>query len=110
MKRILIIFFLLPLITQSQNLISNGSFEDTVSCPLNYGQIEKSLNWINPTLTTTDYYHLCSVNCNYDNNNGYQLPRTGVAYAGCILGGLNSNSREYMETAIDSPLIAGECY
>ena len=110
MKYLIFVILLLPIHLKSQNLIPNGSFEDTTACPYLCNQLEKAVGWYNPTLATPDLFHSCNYNCNYGTANGFQMPRTGIAYGGYVTGNPFSNGREYVETIISTPLIAGECY
>lgn len=109
MKKFIILLILYPLFINSQNLINNSSFEDTTSCPTSCNQFYRAVNWYNPSLATPDLIHSCSITCDFDAN-GYQLPRTGDAYAGIATGNPSSNFREYIEASFISPLVAGNCY
>lgn len=109
MKNCLLLFLFIPLFGTSQNLISNGSFEDTVSCPPGFGYLESAVNWLDPiTSTSSDLIHDCAQVCNPVTYG--QAPRTGSAYAALIIYYDVNNMREYIEVPIDSPLISGECY
>jgi hypothetical protein len=110
-KRItFLLISLTPLITTGQNLISNGSFEDTIACPPGCALLENAVGWIDPvSISSSDLIHICSAICDYTFQ-GYQLPKTGLAHAGIIVSNVVSTGREYLEKAIDSSLIAGECY
>ena len=39
------------------NLVPNGSFEDTLSCPNNGGQIGLAKKWFDPNLLSSDLFH-----------------------------------------------------
>lgn len=95
-----------------QNFIPNGSFEDTVSCPLNQGQINKCTGWVNcgnPN-TTPDYYHTCSTVMNPMSNGVYQPPRTGDGYAAFYTRTNSQDYREYFGRALSQPLTVGTQY
>jgi hypothetical protein len=59
-----------------------------------------------------DYFNQCSTYCPGvcvpENEFGYQLARSGSGYAGVYL--FIGNYREYIETPLQSPLVAGTCY
>src|SRR5689334_18096350 len=106
----LIIWFHFPILVNSQNLLPNGSFEDTVSCPNSTGDIQESLYWIRATAGTSEYFHPCSGATGVpDNPYGNQLPQNGIAYAGLYLGSTNNN-REYIESPFTDTLTADSCY
>jgi hypothetical protein len=99
-----------------QNMVLNPSFETNTGCPSGLGQINLASNWFrmpshpgNP-----DYLHVCSTNANFSvptNFNGTQTPSTGNAYAGMVLYyGTLANFREYIETQLTSPMVAGQAY
>lgn len=73
-------------IQAQQNLVPNGSFEDTLSCPNGTSAISKCKNWYDPNLCSSDYFNICSpiyTDVSVPQNfAGYQYPRTGNAYAG----------------------------
>jgi hypothetical protein len=93
----------------AQNLVPNYSFEDTLHCPTTPSQINFVPPWFSPTTETPDYFNGCSSTSSVPANGGYQFARTGQAYAGFILFA-SSSYREYTETALTSPLIAGKQY
>ncbi|MDD2982366.1 MAG: T9SS type A sorting domain-containing protein [Crocinitomicaceae bacterium] len=112
------LFFVFSL-TAQQNLVPNGSFETYSQCPdpatvdpMPANMIELATGWGNPTGYTPDYFATC-VTSNYSipaNDYGSQNARTGNAYAGLITmyGGLDA--REYIQTQLTTPLIAGKQY
>ncbi len=98
----------------SQNLIANGSFETNDSCPDYFGEIHNALPWFQPLTigSSTDYFIPCAGDPDLFtplNFFGFQAPFNGLAYAGIETFGPN-NLREYLETPIAQPLIAGEKY
>jgi len=108
-------------IAYSQNLTPNPSFEDYVECPTGYSGIDFPMgtiavtDWYIPTAGSADYFHSCAGTASLvsvpANDFGYQYARTGEAYAGgytyvsCIPG-----YREYIQTRLLSPMIAGHKY
>jgi hypothetical protein len=118
MKKILLFTFYFLLITysKSQNLVPNPSFEQFTLCPNGAGQISKSYPWVNPTNADPDYYNQCSSNTASSlpiNYLGYQLARTGIAYAG--IGCYNSPAlsapfRDYLQVELSSPLSLNKDY
>ncbi len=109
MQNIKNIFFLVFTITflnsQGQhilgaNLVQNPSFEEYDTCPTGSGQLYLSKNWWG---VSTEYYNICynswelSIPLNY---NGFQYPRTGVAYTGFLLHyhSFNIENKVYIET------------
>jgi gliding motility-associated-like protein len=96
------------------NLVPNGSFEDTLSCPNNGGQIGLAKKWFDPNLLSSDLFHSCA-SINYCavpiNYFGYQQPYHGFAYAG-ITTFWNSQPdyREYVGVELEENLINGTTY
>ncbi len=98
LKRLLFcVFIVLPFSTLAQsvrNIVSNYSFEDTIQCPFNGGQVNFCKSWFNPVPSTSpDYFNVCSNSKNLtipsstsisvpNNRFGNQMPRTGNAYCG----------------------------
>jgi gliding motility-associated-like protein len=91
-----------------QNLVPNGSFEDTVNCPdrgTNY-YITASKDWLMPTNGSPDYYNACCRDFDPSshmylfqvpqNYMGYQAARTGNAYGG-YYAALRKDSNSYYE-------------
>lgn len=95
----------LPIKAQ-ENLVPNGSFEEHTGCIF----LDSDCNdWVS-FRDSPDYFHYCFSN-SYSNGAGFQLPRTGEAYAGFIgYDKNNSNAREYFGVALTSTLITGEKY
>ncbi|MBL7888093.1 MAG: gliding motility-associated C-terminal domain-containing protein [Bacteroidia bacterium] len=89
--------FFLSLEQKAQNFVPNWSFEDTIQCPNSPGQINFAQNWLNPTLSTPDYYNSCSVTMGVPINSDFQYANTGNAYAGIIVLQLGDFSIEYLE-------------
>jgi OOP family OmpA-OmpF porin len=125
-----IIFLILNSLVFGQNLVPNGSFEESNWCP-SYADgfyVEAAKYWSNPTLGTSDYFHSCSTD--YDtfqqrfmfsvpqNYVGDQDARTGNAYAGFSytqvddpqLPWLDQIYSEYMQVELIHELTAGKFY
>ena len=115
-KNIFLIFFLHNIYCFSQpNLVPNPSFEDTISCPNNTSQIYYANSWFaagHGNNSSTDYFNKCATvwYVSVPSNLGYQLPRTGNAYAGFYLTGPSANYREYAEIQLLDTLIIGKKY
>ena len=99
------------------NLVPNYSFEDTVHCPNNQGQLEYAQYWINPTGGTPDYFNACStaggVIAHVPNNGfGAQNAHTGVAYAGfyAFNKGFPNIYREYIQVHLTNSLVTNHKY
>jgi hypothetical protein len=98
-RLLLLICLLVPLLSEGQvNLVRNPSFEDTVHCPSDSGVFNVKY-WYNPTICgSPDYFYpTMNGNCStlsqignlwggagYQNNWGYQLPHSGIAYVGSV--------------------------
>jgi hypothetical protein len=108
--------------SNAQNLVPNGDFEQYIACPVNFGEIDSVLYWMNPMLSilvggnggTPDYFNQCNTTASLsvpDNALGFQQAHSGVGYAGIILWyGPVQNYREYIEVALLEPLHANKCY
>lgn len=91
---------------QAQNLVPNPSFEEHTGCIFLDSDCN---NWMS-FRDTPDYWHYCQSN-SYSNGAGFQIPRTGEAYAGFIgYDKNNPNTREYFGVPLASPLVIGEKY
>jgi gliding motility-associated-like protein len=102
-----------------QNLVPNGSFEDTVNCPSNYDELNKTMFWYKPTQGTPDLFNSCNTIPYFigtpSNGGGYQFPKDGRAYAGFAVNfdtsnGALLNYREYLQIKLISKLDAGKKY
>ena len=102
-----------------QNLVPNGSFEDTMNCPDNYDELNKTKYWYKPTQGTPDLFHSCNsmpyfIGVPY-NGAGYQNAKDGSAYAGIGMNFDTSNPallnfREYLQIKLDNKLEFGKKY
>jgi len=99
-----------------QNLVGNGSFEDTIECPNGPNEIQYSAGWSSYRITP-DYFNSCANGYNYglggvpDNAWGSQEAYNGNAYA--ALGTYNTtqpNSREFIGRELSQLLTIGTKY
>ncbi|MEQ1732633.1 MAG: gliding motility-associated C-terminal domain-containing protein [Bacteroidia bacterium] len=110
----------------AQNLVLNPSFENYINCPGSNSGAEyvqtNVLNWQN-TLSNLYYFNACAPsNTDYsapENGYGFQIPKTGNAYASLIghhhrdLWGnysLIPNIRSYLQGGFSSTLIKDSIY
>jgi hypothetical protein len=96
------------------NLVPNPSFESNTGIPTGYSQINLAVSWSTPTNGSPDYFHaLAALSSGMGvplNDFGYQTPHgAGQAYAGFNALPVNFY-REYVETPLSSPLLAGQSY
>jgi hypothetical protein len=98
--------------------VPNWSFEDTLSCPDNLGQVDKAIGWSSYRVSP-DYFNACAdtispwggsvtVPKNYFD---FQYPKSGNAYVGLYtlsLGG--GNVREMIGIQLSQPLTIGQEY
>lgn len=135
MNKIFKYFFLLFFITLccetkgQTNLVYNGDFELYSSCPAEYSnpsqanyEISKCTGWNAPTIGTSDYFNVCSnlllpfgYNVGIPKNNfGYQNAYNGNGYSGLFAledaNILPCQYREYIQTKLTQPLVAGKNY
>jgi hypothetical protein len=109
MKLFWCLFLFVPFTGYSQNLVPNGSFEDTIACPMGNGQIDLANFWYAPTLGYTDLLHSCSTIYGI-NFGGYQLPHSGEAYSGILVGNPSAALRDYLAVPLIDTLTGGVCY
>lgn len=100
--------------TAQQNLVPNGSFEDTLGCPNNYDQLYKAKYWYKPTLGTSDYFNSCDITNAAGvplNGIGYQYAHTGNSYAG-FGNSFDTTTlfREYLQVKLTSKLVVNKKY
>jgi hypothetical protein len=121
MKKFILFLFLIStaFAGREQNLVPNGGFELYSGCPINTGQLDSALFWINPAISilgrgSSDYFNSCNNNPYSadvpDNACGYQMARSGVGYAGIILYHSIFYWREYLEVPLIAPLNSNTCY
>ncbi|CAN5572853.1 hypothetical protein BH11BAC2_BH11BAC2_03600 [soil metagenome] len=113
MRFLLFFAFLLVFgnVQAQQNLVPNPSFEDTTNWN-NWYVLNGSTPWFNPTSASPDYF---SIYPNYgqlvpnNGNKGYQLPKTGNAFAG-LFTFFGGETREYLEIELFDSLKANQTY
>ena len=101
----------------AQNLVLNPSFENYCLCKFTGQDISHSpnipdgvLDWFSPTLGSPDYFTADSTAVPYTVF-GFQVPHTGKAYCGLMVFNAGyPEYREYLETELIQPLIAGHNY
>ena len=95
------------------NLVPNPSFESNSGIPTGYSQLNLAIPWTPPTNGSPDYFHALAAGPSGmgvpANDFGNQAPHSGQAYAGFNARPINLY-REYVETPLSSPLIAGQTY
>lgn len=105
------------------NLVNNWSFEDTLRCPNNAGQVYYSKHWFNPVLAgNPDYFNSCA-NSNTlisssstriavpQNDAGFQFPRTGNSFSGFATYVKSISSyREYIKNKLKTNTINTKSY
>lgn len=102
----------------TQNLISNGSFENCTSLPTSISDISMVKNWTSPSTATPDYFNANAIVPDVmvpDNYFGSQPAHSGNAYCGLIMYSSNPafpnyEYREYLQQHLTAPLSAGSTY
>ncbi len=115
MKSLLLytVFFFSAVVGYAQiNLVPNPSFEDTVNCPYQSGDIAKANGWMS-LCGSPDYFKSCNQSDWGVPTNifGYQMAASGNAYSGFITyytGGINE--REFPACALSIPMNIGTKY
>jgi len=100
----------------NQNLVSNGDFEQYLTCPTfhNYFCGNSNLpNWICAS-NTPDYFNTCASQSSLvsvpDNFHGFQYPNKGSGYSGVAVYGGGPNFREMIQSKLDTTLSPGVQY
>ena len=108
---ILLVMFCLNVKAQV-NLVPNGSFEDTVACPVN-GRLYNCMYWVNCG-QTPDYNHSCAPQGNAFgvpfNTVGYQPAATGNAYCDLWTYSTTQLFREFIGVSLIQPMVIGHSY
>ncbi|WP_264520646.1 T9SS type A sorting domain-containing protein [Flavobacterium sp. N1994] len=118
MRKLVVVLFALTTKMISQNLVSNPSFETYSSCPDNNSQIDKATSWhvtSNSASASPDYYNSCYTDSSTlvgvpANIVGNQSAYDGTAYAGIFCYFEEVALREYIQSQLISPLVAGQRY
>lgn len=111
-NKILFLLLLYSYIVNSQNLVPNPSFETYTSCPTAFGQLSKAIPWYGTNNNSELFSPCVGSTANAPNTAyGFQLARTGNAYAGqYFMNGYGSNYREYIQVGLTNTLVTGNCY
>ena len=99
--------------TDGENLVFNPSFEEHRKCPMKIdalGVMTEADAWWQPTSGSSDYFNACgSRECNVPRNKmGFQKAHDGNAYCGIYCS--QELYREYLQTELKEPLVAGKRY
>lgn len=96
-----------------ENLVYNSSFESYRDCPQKIdalGTLTIVDAWYQPTAGSADYYNVCGAKeCGVPKNKlGVQSAHSGLGYCGIYCS--KTDYREYLQTQLRQPLIAGQTY
>ena len=99
--------------TLAPNLVYNPSFEEYRECPRKIdalGTLTIVDAWYQPTAGSADYYNVCgSRDCGVPKNKlGIQDAHFGDGFCGIYCS--KTDYREYLQTQLKEPLVAGEMY
>ncbi len=108
----------LAVMATAQNLVVNGSFEDTVNCEVpTQCTLLKAEHWYNPNLATPDLFdadldRLCGYAMNPNQPTTFMEPQEGSRLAGAYLwdGPTGSIARDYLMTKLVDALDPGLAY
>ncbi len=97
----------------TENMVYNPSFEEHTICPQRIeaiGIMEGVDAWWQPTKGSSDYYNPCGGReCQTPRNKmGNQAAHSGEAYCGIYCS--KEHYREYLQTELKEPLVAGKQY
>lgn len=117
MKKIVLIFIALLAfnftIKAQTNLVPNPSFEIFDTCPDNLGQISRANGWFS-SKPSPDYFNSCANSSDWSyvpsNYWGYQIPASGLGYAGFTAKVGQFNIREYLSIQLNNSLQIGAKY
>ena len=115
MKYIILLFFSFSIGLRAQNLIPNGSFEDTLP---RVGSNYSAKDWVSPNQGSPDYFSYLNVIKEYktpQNFAGYQETNSGNSYMGIVMYSLYRNintmrSREYIQVKLNRTLVFDSTY
>ena len=113
--KLLLFCLLMPNLGLAQgNLVPNGSFEDTVSCPFGDGDINALDYWFTAR-GTPDYFHPCANTTSPivgvpNNIIGHQNPFNGMAYTGLYTYSKITFYREILGITLQQPTQIGTEY
>jgi len=104
----------LPFAIDAQNLITNGGFENYTQLPTNTAQYYRCVGWENCSgQGSPDYFHINGTGMVKLPNTFAAIvnPQEGNAVMGMSIYSQNSpNFREYLTTALTTPLVVGQNY
>ncbi len=109
--RVFTLITLLPFLSFGQlNLVPNGDFESTYSCPPGlWGDLAGGgvlMDWYNPNTATPDYFNKCAIPVDF-----LQSPHSDSAYVGlATFDGAGTNIRDYVSCNILNTLQANQSY
>ncbi len=115
MKKLIITYLIFVTFTKllaQQNLVTNGSFEDFVSCPTSSDELNKATGWF-PYMETPDYLNVCTPNTDISVPNnllGHQYAASGNAYAHIRCYADFMFTREVAGGSLVTPLTIGQKY
>lgn len=99
------------------NLVPDPGFESYTSCPTGFGQLNVAVSWDAPTTGTSDYFNTCVTGWPTFpvpgvplSPFGYQWPNSGSGHAGLIPYSSAPDYREYLQSPLAAPLVAGQPY
>lgn len=110
------------ILTGTNSLIPNPSFEDTLCCPINYSQLSCAATWIQASDATSDYYNACGytyIRRPVHSPPASPIPGNGNGYVGFYNtsrsrppGGASTNGtyKEYVGSCLRRPLRNGQVY
>jgi OmpA-OmpF porin, OOP family len=103
---------LMSLLSNAQNLVPNGSFEEREFCPtdINRASLKVIKQWSQLNEGTPDYFSSCGTRVGVPSNMfGHQPAHTGGSYAGLVIySSTKRNYREYLSAKLTRPLQSGE--
>jgi hypothetical protein len=105
-------FSLLAAFVVGQNLVPNPSFEEHTGCPQGFPDLDGVCHNWQSFRGTPDYMHDCAEFVGWSNQLGYQIPNSGLAYAGfgVYQPTLPNQGNEHIGVDLLSPLEIGTEY
>lgn len=106
-------------VCNGNNLVPNPGFDNFMTCPTNYSQLDLAYPWNRASDATPDLFNACASPTNFNvltNFCGGQTPFTGQGYGGAYVYSANGETnplacyREYLQVPLMSPLVAGQTY
>ena len=112
MKRLALLVFLASVsLTQAQNLVKNGSFENTGDCPISSLLFDDFAEPWTSYINTPDYYHPCGFPGS-DSATNNSLAFDGQGFMGIRVYGESGGvfERDYIHGELSEPLDSGKFY